>query len=112
MLYQTKPQSGRSVKVGTEITLVVSLGANGINLDNYVGKNYYEIKGILEAKGIYVLVEKKEVSEKDKDKYKENIILEQKPESGTKVVEGDTVTLYIPDIITEYPDFVAEKLAS
>ena len=105
----TKPQSGRSVKVGTEITLVVSLGANGINLDNYVGKNYYEIKGILEAKGIYVLVEKKEVSEKDKDKYKENIILEQKPESGTKVVEGDTVTLYIPDIITEYPDFVAEN---
>ena len=105
----TKPQHGRSVKVDTEITLVVSMGANGLNLENYVGQNYFEVKGTLEANGIYVLVEKKEVSEKDKDSIKENIVLEQKPESGTKVVEGDTVTLYIPDIITEYPDFVSES---
>lgn len=104
----TKPQAGRTVKVETDITLVVSLGANGFNLDNYVGQNYYEIKGFLESKGIYVLVEKKEISQDDKDKVKENAILEQKPASGTKVVEGDTVTLYIPDIITEYPDFVSE----
>ena len=103
----TKPQAGRKVKDKT-ITLVVSLGATGFNLDNYVGKNYYEIKGILEAKNIYVLVDKKEISEDDKDKVKENIILDQKPASGTHVVEGDTVTLYIPDIVTEYPDFVAE----
>ncbi len=105
----TKPQTGRSVKTNTDITLVVSIGANGISLDNYVGKNYYEVKGILESKGIYVLVEKKEVSSEDKDDVKENIIMEQKPVSGTKLVEGDTVTLYIPDIITEYPDFVNES---
>ena len=104
----TKPQAGRTVKTDTEITLVVSTGANGIKLENYVGKNYYEVKGILEANGIYVLVEKKEVSDDKKDTIKENIILEQKPISGTKVVEGDTVTLYIPDIITEYPNFVTE----
>ena len=104
----TKPQAGRSVKVDTEITLVVSTGASGMYLSNYVGENYFEIKGQLEAKDIYVLIEKKEVDSKEKDKYKENIIIEQKPESGTKVVEGDTVTLYIPDIITEYPDFVGE----
>ena len=104
----TKPQAGRSVKVDTEITLVVSTGASGMFLSNYVGENYFEIKGQLEANDIYVLVEKQEVDSKEKDKYKENIIIAQKPESGTKVVEGDTVTLYIPDIITEYPDFVGE----
>lgn len=103
----TKPQAGRKVKDKT-ITLVVSLGATGFNLENYVDKNYYEVKGILESQGIYVLVEKKEIKDNDKNKYKENIILEQKPVSGTHVVEGDTVTLYIPDIITEYPDFKAE----
>ena len=27
------------------------------------------------------------------------------PGIGTKVVEGDTVTLIVPDIITEYPSF-------
>lgn len=105
----TKPQNGRSVKIDTEITLVVSTGASGLTLGNYVGQNYYEVKGKLEAKGIYVLVEKKEIDEKDKSKYEENIIIEQKPESGIKAVEGDTVTLYIPDIVTEYPDFVSES---
>lgn len=107
MVIETKPQKGRIVKEGTSITLVVSKGANEIVLDNYVTKNYYEVKGILESKGVYVLVEKKEVS--DKTKTKENTILEQKPEAGTKLNEGDTVTLYIPDIFTEYPDFVNES---
>jgi len=102
----TKPIANRSVKKGTSITLVVSIGSTGLVLENYVGKNYYEIKAMLEEKNIYVLTEKKEVD--DKDKVKENEIIEQKPGVGTKVVEGDTVTLVIPDIITEYPDFVLE----
>ena len=102
----TKPQAKRTVKVGTSVTLVVSIGSEGISLDNYVGSNYYEAKGKLETKGLYVLVEKKEVA--NKDNVKENIILEQKPAAGTVLVAGDTVTLYIPDIYTEYPDFVNE----
>ena len=104
----SKPQKGRTVKVDTEITLVVSSGASGLTLGNYVGQNSYEVKGKLEAKGIYVLIEKKEIDENDKTKYQEDVIIEQKPESGTKAVEGDTVTLYIPNIVTQYPDFVAE----
>lgn len=103
----TKPQTDRSVKKGTSITLIVSIGSKGIVLENYVGKNYFEIKAMLEEKNIYVLTDKKEVDEKDTAK--ENIIIEQKPAVGTKVVEGDTVTLVIPDIITEYPDFVNES---
>ena len=104
----SKPQNGRTVKTGTDIVLVVSTGASGLTLGNYVNQNYFEVKGQLEAKGIYVLIEKKDVEEKDKSKYEENSIIEQKPESGTKVVEGDTVTLYVANIITEYPDFVLE----
>ena len=104
---RTDPIAGRSVKKGTEITLVVSTGAKGIVLEDYTGKNYYEIKAMLELNDIYVLTEKKEVE--DKENAKENIIIEQKPAAGTTVVEGDTVTLYIPDIATEYPDFVNEK---
>ncbi len=107
LVISTKPQAGRSVK-NKNITLVVSLGATGFNLENYVGQNYYEIKGLLESKNIYVLVEKKEIADDNKEKVKENVILDQKPAAGTHVVEGDTVTLYIPDIVTEYPDFVAE----
>lgn len=102
----TKPIVGRTVKKGTQITLIVSLGEKGITLENYTNKNYLEIKGSLEASGIYVLVEKKEVE--DKTKYKEGTIIDQSPKANSKVVEGDTVTLYIPNIVTEYPNFVSE----
>ncbi len=105
----TKPIAGRSVKKGTEIKLVVSLGAKGIILEDYKGKNYYEVKAMLEANDIYVLTEKKTV--KKEDNVKENTIMVQSPAAGEKVVEGDTVTLTIPDIKTEYPDFVGEAWA-
>ena len=99
----TSPKDGRTVKKGTEITLIVSLGESGFTLDNYVGKTYYEVEAMLKERGIHVVVDKVEVE--DKEKYTENVIVSQKPESGTRVVEKDTVTLYIPDIVTEYPDF-------
>lgn len=105
----TKPIAGRTVRKGTSITLVVSLGAKGIELEDYTNKNYYEIKAMLEANNIYVLTEYKEVSKEDN--IKENTIMEQSPKAGTTVVEGDTVTLYIPDIKVEYPDFVGENWA-
>jgi len=104
---RTSPSSNRTVKKGNEITIYKSLGEAGIIIEDYVGKNYFEIKAMLEFHKLYVLGEKKEVD--DVTKYKENIIIEQKPEPGTKLLEGDTITLYVPDIITEYPDFVAES---
>lgn len=99
----TNPTVGRTVKKGTQITLIVSLGEKGFVLEDYTGKSYYEIEASLKAAGLYVVTEKKTVD--DTDSAKENIIMGQKPEKGTRVTEGDTVTLYIPDIITEYPDF-------
>lgn len=105
IVIKTEPISGVTRKKGTVITLVVSSGEEGIILENYVGSNYYEIKGKLEANGIKVTVEKKEVDDKT---LKENSIIEQSPASGTKVVKGDTVKLIIPDVITNYPNFVTE----
>ena len=101
----TDPISGVSRKKGTIITLIVSSGEEGIVLENYVGLNYYEIKGKLEANEIKVTVEKKEVNDKT---LKENTIIEQYPAAGTKVVKGDTVKLVVPDVITNYPNFVSE----
>lgn len=105
VVIRTDPISGVSRKKGTIITLIVSSGEEGIVLENYVGSNYYEVKGKLEAIEIKVTVEKKEVSDKT---LKENTIIEQSPAAGTKVVKGDTVKLIIPDVITNYPNFVSE----
>jgi len=101
----TSPVSGVSRKEGTEITLIISSGEEGIIVENYVGKNYYEVKGMLEANGVIVTVEKKEVEDKT---LTENTIIEQYPEVGTKVIQGGTVKLVVPDVITKYPNFVSE----
>ena len=102
---KTEPGSGLSRKKGSTITLVVSSGEEGIILENYVGQNYYEVKGKLEASGIKVTIEKKEIEDKS---IKENTIIEQQPTVGTKVTNKDTVKLIVPDVITNYPDFVSE----
>lgn len=105
----TNPPQGVNRKKGTTITLIISSGEKGIEIENYVGQNYHEIKGKLEAYGIKVVSELKDVEKDEKDEVKENQILEQRPIAGTKLVEGDTITLVIPNLIVKYPNFVEEK---
>ncbi len=105
----TDPPQGVNRKKGTVITLIVSLGEKGIEMENYVGQNYHEVKGKLEAFGIKVVEEKKDVEKDEKDSVKESQILEQRPIAGTKLIEGDTVTLITPNLIVKYPNFVEEK---
>ena len=105
----TDPSSGRTVKKGKTVTLVVSSGVKGIVLENYVGKNYYEIKEKLEGLGIKINVETEDISEDDNNKVDENTIIGQSPKSGTLISEGDSIILTLPNIVTEYPDFVKEK---
>ncbi len=106
LVFKTEPPANVTRKKGTSIKLIIAKDKEAIIVEDYKGKNYLEVKAVLEEKGIYVLVEKKEVE--DKDSAQENIIIDQKPAVGTEIVEGDTVTLYIADIVTEYPDFVKE----
>lgn len=106
----TSPSVGRTVKSGTSITLIESAGTNYYELEDFKGKNYKEVKAVLETvHEVYVLVERKEVDDVNKYKDKAEIIIEQSPEVGTKLVKGDTVTLYIPDIVEVYPDMALEN---
>ena len=98
---RTSPLAGTKRTKGTEVTLWVSSGDPSITLENYVGRNYLEVQGALEALGVHVIVEKRTV---DGDNATENIIVDQSPKEGEKVAEGDYVTLYIPDVDV-YPDF-------
>ncbi|MEI3529812.1 MAG: Stk1 family PASTA domain-containing Ser/Thr kinase [Bacilli bacterium] len=104
---ETDPKAGLKRRKGTTITLIVSTGKEKLELEDYTGKNALEIKGSLEAQGFVVNIELKDVD--DKKNSEENIIISQEPKAGTEVKEGDTITLYVPNIITEYPDFVSEK---
>lgn len=105
----TSPGVGRTVKKGTTITIIESAGNSNYIVENLVGKNYLEVKGVLEkVNELYVLVERKTVDNVDEYRDKADIIIEQNPKEGTKLVKGDTITLYIPDIVETYPDMIAE----
>ena len=100
---RTSPQIGRTVKKGTTITLYVSTGEGGVVLDDYTGQNYNKVQGVLEDKKIFVVIKKEEPE--DYTKVTAEQILRQEPAKGTVVNEGGTVTLYVPDMNTTYPDF-------
>lgn len=113
LVIKTKPKSGSTRKKGDTITIVESIGGTYHYLENYVGSKYNEVKAKLELLGVNVIVEKKDVENKEEYKDKEDIIIEQTPtigESAEKVLieKGDTITLYIPNIVNEYPDMVDE----
>ena len=109
----TTPKAGSTRKKGDTITIVESSGGDYTYLEDYTNKNYTEVKAKLELAGINVLIEKKDVEDKEKYKDKENIIIDQSPKydkdkEKQTIKKGDTVTLYIPNIVDEYPDMVSE----
>ncbi|MBE6152972.1 MAG: Stk1 family PASTA domain-containing Ser/Thr kinase [Firmicutes bacterium] len=103
---KTSPAIGRTVKKGTKITLYESTGVADIEMEDYIGKNYIEVQTILkEVHKLNVEIKKKSVENVTEDQ--ENKIVDQNPKAGTKVSEGTTITLYIPNM-DFYPDMVGE----
>jgi serine/threonine-protein kinase len=110
---KTSPKAGSTRKKGDKIIIYESIGGTYHYLENYVGSDYNETKAKLQLYGINVLIEKKDVEDKEKYKGKEDIIIAQSPEFDEKaekvlIEEGDNITLYIPNIVNEYPDMVNE----
>ena len=106
MVISTNPTVGRSVKKGTLVTLTVSSGIDGIEIQDYKDKNIEEIKPSLEASGINVIVNYEEHS-KD-DEVEDGIIISQDKGAGTILKKGHTIIFKVVKIITTYPDFVKE----
>lgn len=100
---KTNPAIGSKRKNGTVITIYVSLGDKQVTIDDYKDKNYLEIKGKLEALGILVKIEKKDVE--DNSAYEDGKIMDQSVAPDERLSEGDTITLYIPNVISKYPNF-------
>ena len=103
---KTDPPKGEKVKVGSTVTIYKSTGEDSFKLKDYTGKNYIEVQTLLETKyKLNVTIEKKDVTEGD---YDEQEIIGQSLAAGSEVKKGDSITLYIPNIIEVFPDMVAE----
>lgn len=104
MIIEQKPNAGTVVKAGRKILLTVSRGPVIDKVENYVGKNYGEIK--LELDSLFSSGEKAllqiqtiqyEVSEQPF-----GIILEQDPQPGTTIIENRTT--YLTLIVSKGPE--------
>ena len=106
---KTDPRAGKNVKSGTKITLYISIGSEGFEVENYVGKKFEDVKADLEGKGITVKSEDEEYS--DQDNIEDGVILKQNIEVGQIIKKGDEIIFTIPNIIVTYPDFVKDQAA-
>ncbi len=104
-IVKTSPEAGTKKTKDSEVTLYVSLGDTKLTVEDYTGRNASEVTGELKAHGIYAKVEKQEVD--DTKNYNDMEIIGQDVEPGSKLSDGDTITLYIPDVVTVYPDFTS-----
>ena len=107
---KTSPAAGSIRKEGTEIILYISLGDVTVEIEDYTGENYNEVKGRLEALNLVVYVESRDIPEGDDPAdYEEGTIMDQSVAAGVKLSEGDSITLYIPKLDNKYPDFVLDE---
>ena len=105
---KTEPAARKTVKKGATVILYKSLGSEKIKINDYTGQDYNKIKAELEVKGLDVSVDKKDVDDKSKYIGKENLIIDQSSKKDTILLKNDSITLFIPNILKEYPDFVKE----
>lgn len=100
---KTNPYAGTKKKKGASIKLYVSTGDATITIEDYTGKNYNEVKGSLEARGLIVNFEEEALE--DDSKFKDNDIVRQSVEPGTSLKKDQNITLYVAKIGVLYPDF-------
>ncbi len=110
LVTKTSPAAGSIRKEGTEITLYISLGDVTVEIEDYTGQNYNEVRGRLEALNIVVYIESRDIPEGDDPAdYEEGIVMDQSIEPGERLSEGDSITLYIPKLDNKYPNFVLDE---
>lgn len=105
----TNPQVGRTVKEGTEVTIIVAKESGNITLEDYTGQNYKTVEANLKNAGLNVITEPRKIEKEEQGKYKEETVVDQSAKEGDKLEPGDTIVIYYAVFTVEYPDFVNEN---
>ncbi len=84
------PPEGEKVDKGSEVALVVSTGAEQVDLPDETGKSFDEASSELEAAGFKVTRKDQETADKDP-----GTVLSQSPKGGGQAPKGSPVTLTV-----------------
>lgn len=108
LVIETEPAKNRYIKKGSTIVIYYSSGSMKNKIEDYTGQNAYEVKAKLELLGLKVTIEEKEVNDSSAYKDKKQLIIDQSVKSGNKLSSGESIILYIPKILSTYPDMITD----
>lgn len=109
LVIETDPAKNRYAKKGTTVTIYYSSGTSKTKVEDYTGQNAYEVKAKLELLGIKVTIEEKEVEDSSSYTNKKQLVIDQSVKQGEKLSKGEKIILYIPKILSTYPDMVTDS---
>jgi beta-lactam-binding protein with PASTA domain/tRNA A-37 threonylcarbamoyl transferase component Bud32 len=85
------PGAGSTLRKGTTVKLIVSSGPETVTVPPVVGQSREDAIANLQSRGFGVTVIKR-VTE---DESEEDVVIDQAPEAGARLREGDRVTIYV-----------------
>lgn len=92
LVVKTDPKAGRSVKEGSTVTIFVSQGEEPIPFNDYVGRDFSQVKRILIDRGFDE--ENITVYEKNSDKQVGEIIAQIQPAPDSKVIPSEEQVIF------------------
>jgi eukaryotic-like serine/threonine-protein kinase len=88
---RTDPAAGTEIRAGDAITLIVSSGAEQVQVPPVTGLTEQNARTALENAGLEVNVQSQPVQNENQD----GIVVQSSPTPGTQVARGSTVTLFV-----------------
>lgn len=92
LVVNTNPKSGKTVKVETLVTVFISQGKEPVDFKDYVGRDFSQVKRLLEDRGF--LAENIESIEKYSDKPIGEIIAQLEPDPDSEVIPSETKVIF------------------
>ncbi|MBO6302468.1 MAG: PASTA domain-containing protein [Ruminiclostridium sp.] len=103
------PAPGTKIRKTDEITVEISLGGKQVEVDDYVGRNYDDVKTLIEKQGLVP-----EMVYDDSETVTRNCVISTIPSARTMVDKGSTVICYVSlgSAVQEIhmPDFVGMSI--
>ncbi|PJN87098.1 Stk1 family PASTA domain-containing Ser/Thr kinase [Bacillus sp. mrc49] len=85
LVIKTNPKEGKTVKAGAKVDIYQSVGKETISLSNYEGRNYSDIKSLLDNMGF-----KNTIVTYKFDQSAAGTIIDQTPSGSTEIVPSET----------------------
>jgi eukaryotic-like serine/threonine-protein kinase len=85
------PGAGSELLRGDRVTIIVSTGAGSVIVPSVEGQPRDAAANALGGRGLNVNIVEQETDEESED----DRVLDQAPDAGTRVLEGDTVTIFV-----------------